>query len=707
MNLFDNAPKDITQEKPEALSSDDAARELARLAKEIHYHDAKYHGDDAPEISDAEYDALRRRNEAIEALHPDLIRDDSPSQSVGFGPLEKFEKVTHAMPMLSLGNAFSDEDMKDFDDRIKRFLSVGDEKVDYWAEPKIDGLSCSLRYEDGVLVQAATRGDGETGENITLNVKTIGDVPHRLKGEYPSILEVRGEIYMRKDDFLTLNKTQEEKGQKIFANPRNAAAGSIRQLDSSVTASRPLHFFAYGLGEISAPVAQTQEEIRARIEQWGFVPNTPSRLCCTLNDIEKYYSEMEINRPDLAWDIDGIVYKVNDLALQDRLGFVSRAPRWAIARKFPAEKAVTTLHDITIQVGRTGTLTPVAELEPINVGGVMVSRATLHNEDEIKRKDIRIGDHVVIQRAGDVIPQIVSYVPEKRKKDASEFIFPDTCPECGSKAVREEGEVAKRCTGGLICPAQAVERLKHFVSKYAFDIEGLGDKIIKQFYEEGLIKTPADIFTLQARDKESITPIRKKEGWGDKSAAKLFESIDEKRTITLDRFIYALGIRQVGQATAKKLAGFYESFDAFQTAMQNAKSGLENDDNVSYNALLSIDDVGPSVAEDLIAFFDESHNVEVIEALKSHLTIEDYVLDIDTSSPVAGKTVVFTGTLSQMSRNEAKAGAERLGAKVAGSISAKTDYLIAGEKAGSKLKKAEELGVKVLTEQEWLDLING
>ncbi len=675
----------------------EAQLELEVLAKRIAELDEAYHKNDTPLVSDAEYDALRLRNQAIEEAFPDLIRPDSPSNKVGFKPLEKFEKVTHEIPMLSLGNAFSDEDMADFDDRIKRFLNLAkDEIISYWAEPKIDGLSCALLYEQGELARAATRGDGTTGEDITANVKTISEIPHTIPTKQR--IEIRGEIYMRKDDFLRLNKQRQEKEESPFANPRNAAAGSVRQLDARIAASRPLSFFAY---DIKGASLSTQKELRDRLFEWGFKPNNPSKLCTCLDDIKTYSQKLEEERPHLSHDIDGIVFKVNDIALQQRLGFVARAPRWAIARKFTAEKAITYLKDITIQVGRTGTLTPVAELEPINVGGVIVSRATLHNEDEIKRKDVRVGDMVEIQRAGDVIPQILRSFPEKRDTHSQEFIFPNTCPECGSHAQRSaEDEAAIRCTGGLICPAQAVERLKHFVSKLAFDIDGMGDRVVRQFFEEDLIKTPADIFTLEERDKESLTPLRKKEGWGDKSAEKLFSAIKNKHTISLDRFIYALGIRQIGHATAKKLAA---TFHSFETLEQTVLTVGEEESN-SYKTLIEIEDIGPAAVKDLVSFFTEPHNQDVLKQLKSHLTITDYEPITTSESPLSGKTIVFTGTLTKMGRNEAKAMAERLGAKVSSAISAKTDYLVAGEKAGSKLKKAQELGVKTLTEDEWISL---
>lgn len=686
----------------EKLSPMEAMLELEILAKEIAYHDEKYHGEDSPEISDAEYDLLRKRNESIEKFYPHLMRKDSPSLKVGSSTLDKFEKVQHSVPMLSLGNAFSGEDMVEFDERVKRFLGT-QQNISYWAEPKIDGLSCSLRYVDGILVQAATRGDGETGENVTNNIRTIKDIPQKLNAPFPTVLEIRGEIYMSKNDFIALNKEQEENGKKIFANPRNAAAGSLRQLDSSITAKRPLRFFGYALGETSANFQiGTQEELRQHIEQWGFIPNNPTQLCTSLDDIEAYYKKMEEFRPLLHYDIDGIVYKVNEIPLQIRLGFVSRAPRWAIARKFPAEKSQTILKNISIQVGRTGALTPVAELEPVGVGGVMVSRATLHNEDELERKDIRVGDTVIIQRAGDVIPQIIGHIPEKRPHNAPKFVFPTHCPECGSVAIREEGEVVRRCTGGLICPAQAVERLKHFVSKYAFDIEGLGDKIIKEFYEEKLVLTPADIFKIKEKNTTLKNPLETRDGWGEKSVDKLFIAIEQKRTISLDRFIYALGIRQIGQATAKKLAIQYQSLNALQTEMIKAY----DKDSQAYQDLISIDDIGPAVADDLIGFFQEPQNIDILADLQNELTIEDFIYEVDTNNPVSGKTVVFTGTLEKLSRDEAKAQAERLGAKVGSAVSAKTDFVVAGEKSGSKLKKAQELGVPVLSEDEWINLIN-
>ena len=686
-NLFDPA-------------EDDARNRHRELVKQINHHNKKYNEDDTPEITDAEFDALFRELEAIEKKYPSLVTKDSPTQKVGSAPVAKFKTVKHAVPMLSLGNAFSDEDAADFLDRVKKFLRIeGDVAV--VAEPKIDGLSCSLRYEGGKLVQAATRGDGATGEDITANVRTIRDVPQEIAGDVPDVLEVRGEIYMRRDEFAKLNEAQAANGKPVFANPRNAAAGSVRQLDSKLTATRPLRFFGYALGDLSAPIADTQDGIRRRLKGWGFPQAEPQAVCNSIEDILAYYHKVENERAELPYDIDGVVYKVDRLDFQERLGFVSRAPRWATAHKFAAQQAVTLLKEITIQVGRTGTLTPVAELEPITVGGVVVSRATLHNEDEIERKDVRAGDHVVVQRAGDVIPQIVSVVMEKRLANSEKYVPPETCPACGSHAVREEGEVARRCTGGLVCPAQAVERLRHFVSRLAFDIEGLGAKIIEEFWNTQILKTPADIFRIEAQDKKALTPLRNKEGWGELSVKNLFASIEARRSIGLERFIYALGIRQIGEATAKKLAGTYGTIEALKAAMIAA----QDKEGEAYADLINIQDVGASVAQDVLDFFAEDHNIAVVDDLLGYVTVEPYAAPAAVDSPVSGKTVVFTGTLEQMGRAEAKTRAESLGAKVAGSVSKNTDYVIAGADAGSKRKKAEELGVKVLSEQEWLDLI--
>lgn len=679
---------------------EDARARHAKLSKEIRRHDAAYYQEDAPVISDADYDRLRRELEELEIRYPALASVSSPTQTIGAAPSRGFKKVEHSVPMLSLSNVFTDGELEDFTQRIRRFLGLDDgEALEFVAEPKIDGLSCSLRYEGGKLAQAATRGDGSVGEDITANIRTVADVPHTMDGA-PHILEIRGEIFMTREDFVTLNQAQEREGKPVFANPRNAAAGSVRQLDPAVTAARPLRFFGYALGYVSAPIADTQWGIRQALERYGFKGAKPSALCRENAELIAYYKDIEKRRPDLPYDIDGVVYKINRLDWQERLGFVSRAPRWAAAHKFPAERAVTILKGIDIQVGRTGALTPVARLEPITVGGVVVSNATLHNEDEIRRKDIRIGDHVVIQRAGDVIPQVVEVIKDKRGKYAQEYAFPDHCPVCGSRAVREEGEVVRRCTGGLICEAQAVERLKHFVSKGAFDIEGMGIKIIEQFWSEGLVRSPADIFTMEGRDKTSLTPLRNKEGWGDLSVKNLFAAIESKRSIPFNRFIYALGIPQVGEATAKRLAAVYGGYEAWHSAMMAA----QNREGAAYADLLSVEDIGPSVAQDIIEFFAEEHNRAALSALAAQLTIVPYQKPVVADSAIAGKTVVFTGTMEKMTRAEAKARAEELGAKVAGSVSAKTDYLIAGEDSGSKRKKAQELGVKILNEEEWLSL---
>ncbi len=702
---------------PDALDREQAKQELARLAAEILHHDERYHGEDAPEISDAEYDALRRRNLAIEQAFPDLVREDSPSKRVGFGALDKFEKLTHAIPMLSLGNAFSDEDVADFWDSIMRFLKIS-ERPALTAEPKIDGLSLSLRYENGRLVSAGTRGDGETGENVTLNARTITDIPNHLVGDdIPDVVEVRGEVYMTKAAFAELNARMEAEGRPLYVNPRNTAAGSLRQLDSSITAQRPLRFFAYAWGEMSEVPLDTQLEMVRQLADWGFVTNPLMELFETPEALLAHYHRIEEERADLAYDIDGVVYKVNDLALQERLGFRSNNPRWAIAHKFPAEKAWTILKDIEIQVGRTGALTPVARLEPVTVGGVVVTNATLHNEDYIKGigndgqpirdgKDLRIGDRVMIQRAGDVIPQILDTDLKERSADAKPFEFPTICPACGSHAVRDvnaaSGKVdsVRRCTGGLICPAQAVERLKHFVGRNAFDIDGLGDKQVDAFYRDGLIMNAADIFTLRERDQRSLKRLKDREGWGATSAAKLFDAIDERRNIDLYRFIFGLGIRHVGEQTAKDLARSYGGIEAFSEAMMKIAGG----DDAAFADLLNIDGIGRTVATALKEFFAEERNLAVYHALLQQV---DPVPPkaADTSSPVAGKTIVFTGSLEQMTRDEAKAMAERLGAKVSGSVSAKTDLLVAGPGAGSKLKKAQELGVETVDEDGWFEMI--
>lgn len=693
------------------LTRDQAASELERLAREIAHHDKLYYQDSAPEISDADYDALRQRNDAIEARFPDLVRADSPSKRVGVGPAEGFAQVRHKVPMLSLGNAFDEEDVREFDARIRRFLGLGpDAAIETVAEPKIDGLSASLRYERGRFVQGATRGDGEVGEDVTANLRTVVDLPKTLKGRrIPDVLEVRGEVYMRRDDFARLNESRAADGLPLYANPRNSASGSLRQLDPSITAARRLHFFAYAWGEISEPPGDSYWHFLDRLKGWGFAVNPLAKLCADVDEALALHADIEGRRATLPYDIDGVVYKVNRLDWQDRLGMVSRAPRWALAHKFPAEQAETILNNIIIQVGRTGALTPVAELEPITVGGVVVSRATLHNEDEIARKDIRIGDSVIVQRAGDVIPQVVRVVTAKRPKHSKPFKFPDHCPRCGSLAVREEGEAVRRCTGGLICPAQAVERLKHFVSRHAFDIEGLGRKHIEEFWNDKLIEGPGDIFRLHRRRAE----LEEREGWGEQSVANLLAAIEDRRTIPLARFIYALGIRQIGEATAKLLARRYEELEAFRKAMIAAgKERAADPDEMKkpervgehYAELCDIDGVGISVADDLVAFFREPHNLEVLDDLGRELTVERAAALRAGSSLVAGKTVVFTGTLETMTRPEAKARAEALGAKVAGSVSKKTDYVVVGADAGSKAKKAAELGVAMLTEEEWIAL---
>ncbi len=679
------------------LTEFDAYAELKALAKEIAEHDKRYYQEDEPSISDGDYDALRQRNTAIEEKFPHLKRKDSPSEKIGAPVQSAFSKIEHAVPMLSLGNAFNEEDVQDFLDRIRRFLGLeNSEPIEIIAEPKIDGLSLSIRYENRKLKYAVTRGDGNVGENVTQNVLTIQSIPRELPESAPDVVEVRGEVYMDKDDFAALNQQQEKKGAKIFANPRNAAAGSLRQLDSSITKQRPLSFFAYAWGEVSEPIGKTQGDIINKFRDWGF-QIYQFYIDNTLESVLADYNAILDNRPVFPFDIDGVVYKVNRLDWQERLGMVTRSPRWAIAHKFPAEKAQTVLEAIDIQVGRTGVLTPVARLKPVTVGGVVVSNATLHNDDEIKRKDARVGDTVVIQRAGDVIPQVVEVVLEKRPKDTVAYDFPTECPECGSHAVREEGEVATRCTGGLICPAQAVERLKHFVSRNAFDMDGLGAKNIEKFWQKGLVKTPADIFRLS----DHSDTILSWEGWKEKSVANLNKSIEDKRTIGLDKFIFALGIRQVGQATARTLAKNYLTFTAWSEAMIAAK----DPESQAFEDLVAIDGIGDSMAHDIIDFFDEPHNRDVMADLDTQLTIEEFEPPKTDGSLVAGKIVVFTGTLVTMSRAEAKAKAESLGAKVSGSVSKKTDYVVAGESAGSKLKKAQELGVAVLSEEDWHNLV--
>jgi DNA ligase (NAD+) len=689
----------------EMLTEAEAVAELARLAAEIARHDRAYYQRDAPEISDAEYDALRRRNAEIEARFPALKRADSPSERIGAAPAGGFAKVRHSRQMLSLDNAFSDEDVAEFLDRVRRFLRLDAQaEVVTVAEAKIDGVSASLRYEDRRLVVGATRGDGLVGEDVTRNLRTIADIPNQLPASAPDLLEVRGEVFMSRRGFLRLNQEQLAAARPPFANPRNAAAGSLRQLDASITAARPLGFLAYAWGEVSQLPADTQWEVLRHFRDWGLRVQQESRRCRSLEEMLEHYRRLQHLRAELDFDIDGVVYKVDRLDWQNRLGQVSRSPRWATAHKFPAEQAETTVEGIDIQVGRTGALTPVARLKPVTVGGVVVSNATLHNEDYIAEKDIRIGDTVLVQRAGDVIPQVLRVVAERRPKGARPYAFPGRCPVCDSLALREADEAVRRCTGGLICPAQAVERLRHFVSRDAFDIEGLGEKQIRAFYEDGLIRSPADIFRLEARQRAGEIDLKAREGWGKTSVANLFAAIDERRRIALDRFIYALGIRHIGQTNARLLARNYGTLDALEAALAAA----ETPDGEAYAELMNINGIGAVVAEALIDFWKEPRNRQAIAELTRPGVVEVTALEQRSAdSPVAGKTVVFTGTLETMTRPEAKARAEALGAKVAGSVSKKTDIVIAGPGAGSKLKQAEALGLKVLSEAEWLALIGG
>ncbi|MFO1116317.1 MAG: NAD-dependent DNA ligase LigA [Beijerinckiaceae bacterium] len=695
----------MTSTPVDQLNEKEARAEHARLGEEIAAHDRRYYQDDAPSVSDAEYDALRRRYEEIEQAFPELRSADSLTKKVGAEPSQKFGKAKHAVPMLSLGNVFSDEEVFEFVERVRRFLGLKDDAtLAFTSEPKIDGLSCSLRYEKGELVQAATRGDGFEGEDVTANVRTIGEIPHRLKGRnIPPVFEARGEIYMNRADFAVLNERQAAAGKMIYANPRNSAAGSLRQIDARVTAERPLRFFAYAWGEVSDMPAHTQAGMLDFLRHAGFQTNPLTRVCNSAEEMIAHYREIEAKRASLGYDIDGIVYKVDDLKLQDRLGFVSRAPRWAVAHKFPAERATTVLRDIEIQVGRTGALTPVARLEPVTVGGVVVQNATLHNEDEIARKDIRIGDTVVIQRAGDVIPQVVEVVTDKRPHGAHKYKFPHVCPACGSAAVREmddkgEEDVVRRCTGGLVCPAQAIERLKHFCSRLAMDIEGLGDRQIELFYEKGLIKQPADIFTLQKRSEAGEFDLRDWEGFGETSVRNLFASIESRRSIPANRFVYALGIRRIGETNARRLARHFGTFEALRACARKATEG--SDELAEINA---IDGVGDVVAEAVADFFLEAHNESALDALLREVHPEP-MQAVASSSPVAGKTIVFTGSLERLTRDEAKAQADRFGAKVSGSVSKKTDLVVAGPGAGSKLTKARELGVEVISEDEWFRL---
>ncbi|MGB1850066.1 MAG: NAD-dependent DNA ligase LigA [Candidatus Micropelagos thuwalensis] len=694
----------------EALTSAQAAEELKALASEMAGHDVAYYQNDDPDISDANYDALRLRNQAIEERFPDLKRADSPSDKVGVTPESGFGKIQHSVPMLSLGNAFNVQDLEDFDTRIRRFLSLDEaETISYTSEPKIDGLSASLRYEKGVFVKGATRGDGQVGEDITENLKTLKDIPLTLPAGVPDIVEIRGEVYMAHEDFEILNRKQTEKGRKPFANPRNAAAGSLRQLDARITADRPLMFFAYTWGEMSDMPSDTQSGMITCFDKWGFTVNPDFKVFKDVAALNNHWRDIEERRSLLGYDIDGMVYKIDRLDWQSRLGFVSRAPRWAIAHKFPAEKAITKLLDIDIQVGRTGALTPVAKLKKVTVGGVEVSNATLHNAHEIKRLDVRLNDFVVVQRAGDVIPQIVEVLIEKREGEPQEYQFPDNCPACGAQAfheIRADGEqdAVKRCSGGLSCPAQAKERLKHFVSRSALDIDGLGDKQIDEFWAYDLLRTPVDIFNLYQIADEApdiwLYTSGKNKGQLKDSLTKLFMAIEKAKKPDLDRFLFALGIRHVGETTARLLARRYKTLEGFRDAILSMCEGHE----ASKEELASIDGVGNTMVESLLTFFAEPHNLDIINGLINVGVAPVSLPEAESNTPISGKIVVFTGTLTRMTRAEAKARAEMMGAKVSGSVSEKTDILVAGESAGSKLKKAEELGIEILTEDEWLDI---
>jgi DNA ligase (NAD+) len=697
----------------------EAQAEHERIGTELAEHDRRYYEDDAPTISDADYDALRRRYERIEAEHPELATPESLTKKVGAKASEKFGKVRHRVPMLSLANAFSGEEVSDFVERVRRFLHITNENEPIFiAEPKIDGLSLSLRYESGKLVTAATRGDGAEGEDVTANARTVADIPQTLKGaRVPEVCEVRGEVYLSHEDFAAINQRQEAAGKPQFANPRNAAAGSLRQLDPSITASRPLKFFAYAWGEMSEMPAKTQHGMIECFQEFGFKTNPLTARCTSVEEMLNHHRVIETERADLGYDIDGVVYKVDDLGLQSRLGFVSRSPRWALAHKFPAQKAFTELVSIHINVGRTGSLNPLANLKPVTVGGVVVSSATLHNEDYIRGigsngekirdgVDIREGDTVIVLRAGDVIPKVLDVVLDKRPEDSKAYVFPTTCPACGSHAVREvnprtgKEDSVRRCTGGLICPAQARERLKHFVSRNAFDIEGLGEQRIEEFYESGAIRKPQDIFTLERRNSSDIRRLENLEGWGATSTRNLFAAIEARRTIELNRFIYALGIPHIGETSARLLGRHFATFEAFRDVARAAG----DKESEAYGELTSIGGIGDVVADAVVEFFREAHNEEMLDALLKEVTLLP-MEQVAASSPVAGKTVVFTGSLEQMTREEAKAMAERLGAKVAASVSKKTDLVVAGPGAGSKLKKAAEFDVQVMDEDGWFALV--
>ena len=702
------------QQKPvDALTKDEAREELETLSRTLSHANAEYHGADAPSLSDADYDLLKKRNSEIESKFPELKRHDSPSEKIGAPALDGFSKIRHSVRMMSLGNAFDEADVTDFDERIRRYLGLTEtDQLTYTAEPKIDGLSLSLRYENGLLVMAATRGDGEIGEDVTANARTIADIPQKIS-EAPSVLEVRGEVYMSHQDFADLNARQIAQGDKSFANPRNAAAGSLRQLNAKITETRPLRFFAYAWGEMSDPVADTQSDVVGAFKQFGFETNPLMIRCETVSDLIIQYREIERQRATLGYDIDGVVYKIDDLSLQNRLGFRSTTPRWAIAHKFPAETAWTRLEAIDIQVGRTGALSPVARLTPVTVGGVVVSNATLHNEDYIEGrdskgdiirdgKDIRIGDWVKVYRAGDVIPKISDVDLTKRPDSSEKYIFPAECPQCGSPSVREEGDAVRRCIGGLICPAQAVEKLKHFVSRAAFDIDGLGAKQVEAFYldDQLWIKEPADIFTLASRNLENLSKLEKRDGWGKRSVEKLFQAIEERRNIPLNRFIFALGIRHVGEAAAKMLALNYISWRSLSDAVNSMTIG----EGEAWDNLVAIDGVGTVMATSLVQTFQQDNERASIDRLVEHLNIQDMVVSAVSDNPFAGKVIAFTGTLEKMTRAEAKAKAEALGAKVSGSVSAKTDYVVAGPGAGSKAKKAVALGIETIDEDTWLQM---
>ena len=698
----------------EDLTEDMARDELTRLADLLNMANKAYHGDDDPMMTDAEFDALKKRNNDIELKFPEHKKPDSPTEKVGALPSETFSKIKHSKRMFSLANAFEDNDLYDFDEQVRRFLNFGDlDPLEYTVEPKIDGLSLSLRYENGKLAFAATRGDGTTGENVTENAKQISDIPQNLPTKI-EVIEVRGEVYMEHKDFEILNKNYDSLGKKIFANPRNAAAGSLRQLDATITAERPLKFLAYAWGELTEPLDISQFGAIKKLKNLGFKTNSHTKLCKTIDEALAHYEELSKIRSDLGYDIDGIVYKVDSLNLQDRLGYRSTTPRWAIAHKFPAEYSWTQLEAIDIQVGRTGALSPVARLQPVTVGGVVVSNATLHNQDYIEGrdssgkeirsgKDIRINDWVEVYRAGDVIPKISDVDLTRRHVDSLPYTFPSNCPECGSKAIRDEGDAVIRCTGGIDCPAQAIEKLKHFVSRKAFDIEGLGGKQIELFFADEVlpVKEPADIFTLKLRDQNNLTKLKDRHGFGQKSAKNLFEAIENKKTIEFSRFLFSLGIRHVGENVAKILARHFLSWSKFVESIAIS----QNKESQEYLDLVAIDGIGTTVVSSLLSAFESGSEKNIINRLANHLNILDEIPPDGENSFISGKTLVFTGTLEKMSRSEAKSLAENFGAKVSGSVSAKTDLVIAGPGAGSKIKKAEELGLKVLDETEWLSLI--